>query len=414
MFNRLCVFGDSFTLDAAEAVVTDEQVPVDYVIDCLSRLVDKSLVQMIVAPAGTRYQVLATLRSYGSARMRDNGTYDDAERRLLDWAMTITSRLEADMRTERQDASLAACVAHRGNLRIAVERQIAADRPLDALRIVASVHVDVPAERVRLIDELTPQVRDAPTVVARAHLAAANLEFERGEFASGRDHARAAAEIYQQLGDDRSVPWAWFLQTFGTWGCGDVAGARIAVENARRSFAALNDPVGYANTLWAAILLTEDLDEADRLGIDAEARVRAIDSPFALAHCLEARALVDLQLNRSRPARAHLAEALEIFASTATEGCVAHCVEAIAASIVDETEPGLLGMTAELLGAADALRAMSGHRHRPWELGGQRAAMTVLQWSMVPAALNEAIERGRGHNLRSATQLARHALERST
>ena len=413
LFNRLCVFVDSFTLDAAEAVVADELVPCDYVLDGLSRLVDKSIVQIVATERGTRYRLLDTLRRYGRARLVEAGTYDDAERRFLDWAMTLTAELEADMRTERQDASLAAVLAHRESLRSAFERQVAAERPLDALRIVASVPVDVPAERVRLIDALIPRVRhdDNADTIGRAHLAAANLEFERGHFASGRDHARSAAGIYEGLGDDRSVAWAWFLQTFGTWGTGDVPAARVAVENARRRFSELGDSVGYANALWASILLTPDLDEADRLGSEAETRLRRIDSPFALAHCLEARALVALQLDRPNEARIHLAEALETFASTATEGCIAHCLEAIAASIVHEQQPGLLGVTAELLGAADSLRAMSGHRHRPWELEGQRAAMAVLHRSMDTAALEDAIERGRGHNVRSAIQLVQHALD---
>jgi predicted ATPase/class 3 adenylate cyclase len=416
LFNRLCVFGDSFTLEAAEAVVADDLVPVDYVLEGLSRLVDKSVVHIVATERGTRYRLLDTLRSYGRARLVEAGTSDDAEGRFLDWAMALTAQLEADMRTERQDTSLAAVLVHRGNLRSAVERQVAAERHLDALRIVASAPVDVPAERVRLIDELIPRVRDDDDadIIGRAHLAAANLEFERGEFASGRSHARSAAGIYEGLGDDRSVAWAWFLQTFGTWGTGDLSAARVAVENARRRFSELGDPVGYANALWASILLAPDLDEADRMGREAESRLRAIDSPFALAHCLEARALVALQLDRPGEARTHLTEALATFASTATEGCVAHCLEAIAASIVNEREPGLLGVTAELLGAADSLRATSGHRHRPWELEGQRAAMTVLHRSMDAKALEDAVERGRGHNLRSAIQLVHHALDVAT
>ena len=88
LFNRLCVFGDSFTLEAAEAVVADEQVPVDYVLDGLSRLVDKSIVQIVATERGTRYRLLDTLRSYGRARLRrGRNATTTAERRLLDWAM---------------------------------------------------------------------------------------------------------------------------------------------------------------------------------------------------------------------------------------------------------------------------------------------------------------------------------------
>ena len=74
LFNWLCLFGDSFTLEAAETVVADEQLPASYVLDGLSHLVDKSLVQIALTERGTRYRLLDTLRSYGRARLIEAGS----------------------------------------------------------------------------------------------------------------------------------------------------------------------------------------------------------------------------------------------------------------------------------------------------------------------------------------------------
>ena len=171
--------------------------------------------------------------------------------------------------------------------------------------------------------------------------------------------------------------------------------------------------MGVANASWVAIALEPDLEAGDRLGERAETELRSIDSPFALAHCLEMRALVLLRLGRSDEARPRLAEAVGIFSSARNAGCAAHCLEAIAAAVI-ATDPSveICGVAAELLGAAEALRVASGHTHRPWELEGQRAALTILRGSVPPEELDITIQRGRNHTLRSATQLAHHVLAR--
>jgi hypothetical protein len=224
-------------------------------------------------------------------------------------------------------------------------------------------------------------------------------------------HAELAAMYFDRLGDQRFVAWCSFQRSFGSWGSGDIEAARSALEAARAGFERLDERIGLANTSWLAVMLQRDLVEADRLGEQAEGALRSIDSPFALAHCLEARALVELRLGRSERAGPRLAEALTILSASGNAGCTAHSLEAIAAlAVTGKHDPGLLGVTAELLGAAEQLRVTSGHQHRPWELEGKRAALGALRESLPAEALDEAMARGRGHNLGSATELGQRVV----
>jgi predicted ATPase/DNA-binding SARP family transcriptional activator len=408
LFNRLSVFGGEFRLDVAEAVAGVAGIASGYVLEGLSHLVDKSLVQLTSTGRGTTYRLLDTLRGYGRARLADAGRLEAAENSLIGWAMAVTARLERDMRTDRQDASLAAAVADRNSIRTALELQLSRGRYLDALRIVASVPLDTSVERMRLIDMLVSRVDTDGNdeVLGRAHLAAANTEFERARYEVSVRHAQLAAVHFDRLGDQRFVAWCLFQESFGSWGTGDIEAARAGFEAARAAFERMDDRIGLANASWTAVMLQPDLVAADRLGEQAEVELRSIDSPFALAHCLEARSLVELQLGRPDRAGPRLTEALSILAASGNAGCSAHSLEAIAAlAVTRELDAGMLGVTAELLGAAEQLRVASGHKHRPWELEGKRAALGALRESLAAEVLDEAMIRGRGHNLASATEL---------
>ena len=75
-FERLAVFPDHFTLEMAEAVVSEPGAGEFDVVDIVSRLVDKSLVTTMNAPDGLRYRLPEMLRQYGHDRLAERGDLD--------------------------------------------------------------------------------------------------------------------------------------------------------------------------------------------------------------------------------------------------------------------------------------------------------------------------------------------------
>ena len=71
VFRRLAVFPGSFPLEAAEAVADSDHGDV---VDCVSRLVDRSLV--LYEPGGGRYLLLETLQQFGVDRLAETGETD--------------------------------------------------------------------------------------------------------------------------------------------------------------------------------------------------------------------------------------------------------------------------------------------------------------------------------------------------
>lgn len=66
---RLAVFAGSFSLDGAEAVGAGEPIPKPEVLDILSSLVDKSLVQLEEQWTPARYRLLETIRQYANQEL---------------------------------------------------------------------------------------------------------------------------------------------------------------------------------------------------------------------------------------------------------------------------------------------------------------------------------------------------------
>jgi predicted ATPase/DNA-binding SARP family transcriptional activator len=69
LLRRLAVFAGSFTLASAEQVCADDRLPRSDILDCLGRIVDKSLVQIERAGDRSRYRLLETIRQLARERL---------------------------------------------------------------------------------------------------------------------------------------------------------------------------------------------------------------------------------------------------------------------------------------------------------------------------------------------------------
>ena len=94
VFERLSVFADGATLEAAEAVCAGEGVEEAVVAEVLARLVDKSLVNVDRTAGPSRFTMLQTLVEYGRDRLAQGGRGEAAFRRLAAWVLDLSRRGE--------------------------------------------------------------------------------------------------------------------------------------------------------------------------------------------------------------------------------------------------------------------------------------------------------------------------------
>ena len=75
LFRRMTVFAGGFTLEAVEAVCSDDHLKRGEILDLLGRLVDKSLVvvEQVSDLGETRYRLLETIRQYALEKLAGAG-----------------------------------------------------------------------------------------------------------------------------------------------------------------------------------------------------------------------------------------------------------------------------------------------------------------------------------------------------
>ncbi len=410
LFRAVSIFPDSFDLDAATAVSVGETLDA---LDILGRLLDKSFVVKTTTDAGgSRYHLLETLRQYGRDRLRERDELEQRRDDLLAWAMGLVERLEQDLFTPAMDAAIAAVMADRANLRVAMECAIEREDFTAALRIVTAVPMDLTGRRRALMVDLLERGSALHSDAGRGPVPA---DARQPVVRAGRLGARRSGQrggVGRVRGSRGPTPAVWSEHAYcsACWALGDTTEAARLNRECLDGFRVLGDEFGIAKTVWLGSLLETDPSVATPMAVEAEHRYAALGSPIMRAHALEARGLIALTDGDQAAAAAPLREAVAILAGATNLGCTAHVLEAVA---VWASAQGDVEAAGEFLGAAESLRAASGSGHKPWEVRALHGAGFDSDVMGDDAAAHEAARRGRLLSLAASAELADSVLSRA-
>ncbi|WP_344471725.1 AfsR/SARP family transcriptional regulator [Nonomuraea monospora] len=134
VLRRLAVHVDGCTLEAAESVCGNAET-LD-VLDLLARLVDRSLVVVVDAPAGVRYRLLESVSEYCRARVSDAGELDAVRHAHLNHYLDLALRAEPGLYGPEQRDWLLRLDAEAANMRAALDTAAARGDARGAARLV--------------------------------------------------------------------------------------------------------------------------------------------------------------------------------------------------------------------------------------------------------------------------------------
>ncbi|HJY50320.1 MAG TPA: hypothetical protein VJ349_17050, partial [Stellaceae bacterium] len=121
VLRRLAIFPSGFTLPAASAVATDDEIAASEVVDCIANLVPKSLVTADAGGAMVRYRLLETTRAYSLEKLVQAGEFEAVARRHARRYLDLFEGAEAEAETRPTAEWLADYGSTIDNLRAALD-----------------------------------------------------------------------------------------------------------------------------------------------------------------------------------------------------------------------------------------------------------------------------------------------------
>jgi non-specific serine/threonine protein kinase len=241
LLERLSVFAGGFGLDAAEVVGTGDEVEAWEVLDILSRLLDRSLVEMVAnddPDTRVRYRMLETVRAYAREHLDQP---EETLRRHRDHFVALAAEAEVALLSSEQRAWLQRLDLEHENLRMAVEHDLAVD-PLPT-ETVATVSTLMRFAEIRgLWTEglaIGQRVRALPSVESRSDEHRGRLEtrlgslhLARSDYPAAMACFDAARRVFDAIGDRRGIAAVVNNTGLAAMAGGDYEEARRCFEEA--------------------------------------------------------------------------------------------------------------------------------------------------------------------------------------
>ena len=197
-----------FTLDAAEAISSDDEADRFGVLDVLTRLVDKSLVQVDHDDPESRYRMLESVRQFLQARLVEFGDADAVRARHFSYFLALAEQLAPRLALGDGPRCLARLEAEHDNLDTALEWGDGAAATEEMLRFAAALtlfwelrgHLAKGGRwfaRVLHDDDAPPTAERARALWGAAHVALYGDDFETMQV-----RAPQALAMAEAVGDD--------------------------------------------------------------------------------------------------------------------------------------------------------------------------------------------------------------------
>jgi non-specific serine/threonine protein kinase len=385
LFRQLSAFAGSWTLEAAEAVGLGDGLEEGEVLDVLSGLVDKSLVEVGEGEhGGMRYTMLEPVSQYAREKLKEGGEEDAVRRRHAGFFLALAEEAEPGLSGSDQEAWLRRLEREHANLRAALSwtldppvRESREHRRTElGLRLAGALGrfwgVYGPSEGRSWLEKGLARGRAAPKLaLAKAFYEAGWIELFQGDYDKAIALLEEGLTLFRELGDRRGVATSLVNLGFAVLHLGDkdrAAMLRQEVEALR------GEPLDRWTLAWLttflalAALYESDYERSGALARESLAIYRELGDKRGVSLCHIDLGFIELVRGNHEPGAALLEEALRLLRGSEDKFCLAYGFFGLAAVAATRAEPA---RAARLWGAAEALREEIGVVSLShWELYG--------------------------------------------
>ena len=452
LFRRLSVFAGGFTLEAAEAVCTDEGIKQGEILDVLARLVDKSLVVVEAHRGEGRYRLLETIRQYAREQLREAGEVARLQERHWAWYTGLVARAEPELLGPRQVVWFNRFESEHDNLRATLRYLLERGEVAIAARIFGGafwhfwLYRGYLTEGRTILERILAQFSEQTSMRAWVLLNAGLSARFQGDSTRATILLEEGLTLSRTLSEPQLI--AYFLYSLGElrYSRGDYEQATTLYEECLPLLRELRDKVvlPLALSRWSEILLTQGEYERSRaLCEEGLALAREMGAPDKIAGSLTDLATALLEQGNHEQVRALCEESLVIWQQLGHKAGCAHTLtilgrlalqqgdveratrcyqeslalrqetgekEGIAAALEGLARvaavQGQTRSAAQLYGAAEALRTVMGTPLPPGERASHEHAVATVCADLDEAAFAQAWAVGRAMPLEQAIAAA--------
>lgn len=406
LFRRLSVFAGAFEEQAAVAVCAGDTVGAGQVVDLLSRLGDALLVQAQWQGGAPRYQLLESLRQYGSEKLQAAGEAATVHGRHSDWYTDLAARAEPELTGPEQLTWLARLEQQHDNLRAALAWSFSEGHdnagPLalaGALWRFWMIHGHFSEGRGWLERALVGASRADLTLRAKALNGLGVLAFQQGDYDEAYTRFEENLSARRSLEDQQGIAAA--LSSLGNvaWAQGDYGQARRWHEESLALRRRLGHTVGVASALNNLGTLESDCGAYDRAWAFHEESLslrRSIADNASIAQSIHNLGEVAHRRGDHKQARKLWRQSLEMLRELGDRGSIAGDLGALARVAEALGEPE---RAARYFGAAAAVRDALGLPLGLSDFARYERSTQAVRAQLGDAAFTAAWDAGQGQPL---------------
>lgn len=323
LFRRLSLFCGGFSLEAAECVCGDAELGAMDVLDCICRLVDKSLVILEQSDGTARYRMLETIREYAFEKLKESEEVAIMQRRFTDFFLGVVRQAEREFAGPAQAECLERLELEIENFRAALswnaqDAELATDQmgmavALSRFWLVRGYWEEGLSCLRRLAG--APAVESLASERSRALNACGSLACQLGKYEEASVHYEQSLAIRRRLKDERGT--AATLNNLGLVQKhqGNAEGARPLFEEALNLFRKLSHDPAVAACLTNLAAVEQAMGQyapANRNAHEALDLFRAIGDQLGIAASLSELGNVAMAQGELSEAQSYFEESLAL------------------------------------------------------------------------------------------------------